>query len=173
MRGGTNPRDLQQMGRVDCAARQDHLARSDRAPVLTLLTEHHTHTVLACKQQFARKCVGLDAQIWPTSRLRQKRARCRTAQAAVAGHLRIAHALVLTTVEIDGVGNTSLLRGLDETAGQRKRGAVVLDQNWPILSPLLGLPRPGALHRLEVGQHPPQPPTPAPPLLPPLPLVPT
>src|SRR5262249_58668207 len=113
----------------------------------------HTHTVLACKQEFAGKCVGLDAQVWPTPRLRQKRARRRTAQAAVAGHLRIAHALVLTAVEIDGVGNTSLLRGLDETAGQRKRGAGVLDPNLPILSPLIRRAGRIALDRLEVGRQ--------------------
>src|SRR5262249_59682471 len=101
----------------------------------------HTHTVLACKQEFAGKCVGLDAQVWPTPRLRQKRARRRTAQAAVAGHLRIAHALVLTAVEIDGVGNTSLLRGLDETAGQRKRGAGGRHPKWSNPSPPLPAPR--------------------------------
>ena len=153
VRTRTNARDLQQMRRVDGAARQDHLARGHHLAIPALLAEGDTYAALAFEQQPGGKRLGLDAQVRPASRLRQKRACGRAAEAAIARHLRIADALVLAAVEVVGQRKAGLLRGVDEPMGQVQGRAVVLDQDGAALAALLGLARRIALDRLEIGQH--------------------
>ena len=141
------------MRRVDGAARQDHLARDHYLAIPAPLAEGDTHAALAFEQQPGGKRLGLDAQVWPTSRLCQEGACGRAAKTAVARHLRIADALVLAAVEVLGQGNAGLLRGFDEPMGQIQGGAVVLDQDRATLAALLGLAWRIALDRLEIGQH--------------------
>src|SRR5262249_8262086 len=115
--------------------------------------EKDARAALAREQQFDGKCLRLNAQVRAASRLRQERSCSGAAQAAIAGHLRIADTLMLAPVEIAGERDANLLRRLDEPAGGRRRSAVALNQNWAALPPLIGLTRPIALDRLEVGQH--------------------
>ena len=65
MRARPDARHLQQVRRVDGAARQDHLARRRHLPVLALLPEGDAGAALAVEQQPRRERIGLDAQVRP------------------------------------------------------------------------------------------------------------
>ena len=134
-------RDLQQMRRVDGAARQDHLARGPHPPV-SGPSGGRRRRRSACPRTAAwwRTPWSRRAGCGAAFRLGQEGARGRAAETAVARHLREADALVLATVEVLGQRNAGLLRGIDEPAGQIQGRAVVLDQDRPAFSPLLRSP---------------------------------
>ena len=151
---GADARDLQDVRRVDGAARHDHLAVGAHLGEVAAALEGDADAALALEQQLAALRLGLDAQVGPALGLAQKSLRRRAAQAAAPRHLRIADALALLAVEIGIEREARLLRGFDEAMGERQDGAVVLDLERPALAAHLGI---AALHvvlgLLEVGQH--------------------
>src|SRR5262245_16127634 len=153
MRGRADAGNLQQMRRVDGPPRQDHLARDPDLALLVFLPEDDADAALALANEPGREGLGLDAQVGSASCLRQEGARRRTAETAVARHLRIANALVLATVEILGEGKADLPRCIDEAMRQIQGRAVVLDQDRATLASLLGGTGRVALDRLEMRQH--------------------
>src|SRR5687767_6046999 len=107
-------RDVQDVRRVDGAARHDHLAIGADLGEVAAALEGDTDTALALEQQLAALRLGLDAQVGPPLGLAQKSLCRRATQAAAPRHLRVADALALLAVEIGIEREARLLRGFDE-----------------------------------------------------------
>src|SRR5215813_7259326 len=114
MRGRADAGHLQQMRGVDGAPRQDHLAGDPDPSLLVFLAKDDADAALALANEPGREGLGLDSQVGPASCPRQEGARRRTTETAVAGHLRIADALVLAAVKILGEGEADVLRRIDK-----------------------------------------------------------
>ena len=74
-------------------------SRAARHPlILPALAERDADAAFAVEQQPRGDRIGLDAQVGPSLCLREKGVRGRTAEAAVAGHLRVADAFLRRAV---------------------------------------------------------------------------
>ncbi len=71
-RGGADPRELQQLGRLQCAGAQDHLAVAVGDVVLAELAVAHANHSISLQHQACGLGVALDMQIGPTADWLQK-----------------------------------------------------------------------------------------------------
>ena len=118
------------------------------------LPERDARAAPAVEDKPGRIGVGHDAQIGPPARIAQEGARRRAAEAPVARHLRIAHALRRRpAAQVPRKRVTRLLRRLDEAVRERQDRAVVLDQDRPRLAAFAGVARPVAFDAPEVLFH--------------------
>ena len=142
-RGRSEPRELQQLRRVECAARQDDLAAGVGDAGRIALPIFDADRAPARKQNTARQRIGHDCEIGPPARLPQIADRGRAAPPVARGELEIAGALLGRPVEIVVAREARLLRGFDERLAQRMRLAHVGDRERPadpvqrVLAPLL------------------------------------
>ena len=142
------------MRRVDGAAGDDHLPRRADFPVPAALPEGNSRAALAFEGEPGRMGVGHDPQVRPPARVAQEGARRRAAEAPVARHLRIAHALGRRpAAQVPGEGVPRLLRRLHEAVGERQDRPVVLDKDRARLAALAGVARPVAFDTLEMLFH--------------------
>src|SRR5579883_903047 len=139
MRGRADARDLQDVRRVNRAARDDHLAIGPDFRDVAAAPELDADAALALEQELAGLRVGLHAQVRPLPRLAQEGLRRRAAPTAAPRHLRIADAVALLAVEVGIEREARLLRRLHEMMGERQDGAVVLDLERAVLAADLGI----------------------------------
>src|SRR5712691_13385752 len=105
------------MRRVDRAAGEDHLAYGADLAFCTVLAERDPGAALSIEQEAGGDRAGLDLEVGAPLGRREEGARGRAAHPALAGHLRIADALLGLAVVVRGQPKPGLLRSLDEGVG--------------------------------------------------------
>src|ERR1700751_3396030 len=152
----SDARDLQQVRRVDSAARHHtpaphyDLACDQHPTGLPVLPEGDPEATAALHYEPCRDRLGYDPQIWPPPCLGQEGACRRPAKSTVAGHLRIADPFLHRAVVVAGQREARLLCGFDKAMGQRQDGSIILDQQWAILAAVLRVARRVTLGFLEM-----------------------
>ena len=152
--GRADARQLQELRRVDRAARQDQLAagaRRHRAAVLQILDADGT---LPFEQDFRRQRVRLDADIGALHRGPQEGARRRHAAPVPGVQLVDADAFLRGAVEILIHRQPGFGRRLHELFGQRMHASAIVGHVHRPAAPAIGV---GAglvvFDRLEIGQQ--------------------
>ena len=104
--GVANARELQELGRIDRAARQNHLFAAFKNLGVSAYRALHTHGFAVFENHFAHQRVRDDLQVAAAHGGAQERVGCRLPQAIANGHLPQTKAFFALAIEIWGVSVT-------------------------------------------------------------------
>ncbi len=153
--GVADPRELQQLRRVDRPAAEHHVAGHGAlgrsvAPARVL----HTDRARAVEQHLRHERARLDGEVRTSAHRVQVGPRRREPPAVV--HVAIERRESFLSIAVDVVGQlvAGLLHGLEERAEQRAGRRTTLEHEWTRVSPVLvgSVGGEAALHALEVRQ---------------------
>ncbi len=149
--------ELEQLGRVDRAAAEDHLAGLDTAVAAAGARVVDADGAGAVEADLGGERGGLDVEVLPVAHRVQVGPGRGPAAAAVDVAVEPREALLPVAVDVVGQRVAGLLRGLEEGAEQRVRRRPALDPERPAAAaPVVGADsavlEDQALHALEVGQ---------------------
>ena len=148
-----DPGKLQQLRRVDRAAREQHLAPrpgSAHDPVLRIF---EAYCALALEQHAVRQCADLDAQIGPPHCRPQIRHRRAAAPHVADGHLQRADPVLLGAVEIRIELMAGLLRSGDKGIVQFVPCPQIGDAQWSANAVMLVGAALLVFGAPEIGEH--------------------
>ena len=152
--GRPDPRELQELRRVDGPAGDDHLARRAHHPPLAAAQILHPDRAVAFEQDPRRVGVRAHVDVAPLHGGAQVRARGAHPAVAVDAALEVADAFLPLAVVVGVARDADALRAGDERLAQRMTPVEILDHELAVAAPVPVVARPDAAFAApEVGQH--------------------
>ena len=146
-------RQLEQLNRIDRAARQDDFACGAKLIQLAIALIFNANSACAFKQDPRRQCLFNDPQVGPLARLIQIGLGRRTARAVPHRHIHPAKAFLGIAIIVFGQAITCLLRRFEPCVMQGIVERAIAGRQRTIAAPIFVTAFGPAFGAFEIGQH--------------------